>query len=42
MLGAGCRADLAEVKGAADVINDVVGTLSSRFEELKCKLDTLF
>jgi NAD(P)H-dependent flavin oxidoreductase YrpB (nitropropane dioxygenase family) len=32
---------IAEVKGAGDVINDVVGTLSSRFEELKRKLDAL-
>ncbi len=31
---------IAEVKGAGDVINDVVVTLSCRFEELKRKLDT--
>jgi NAD(P)H-dependent flavin oxidoreductase YrpB (nitropropane dioxygenase family) len=30
-----------EVKGAGDVINDVVGTLGSRFEELKRRLDAL-
>ena len=30
-----------EVKDAGDVMNDVVGNLSSRFEELKRKLDSL-
>ena len=41
-----CRGQVAGlitgVQGAVEVINDVAGTLGSRFEELKRKLDAFF